>query len=320
MNAKETYRELSRREPSIPIFSRDWWLDAAAGPDAWDVSLVKRDNQVLAAMPYVSRRRHGMIALSHPPLTPRLGPWFRTIDANPTKKLANEKELMQELIDQVPAFDYFNQNWHYDYTNWLPFSWNGFRQTTFYTYVLAELGDTEKLWSNLQHKIRTQIKKASNRFKLSVRDDLPLDDLLSLNRMTFQRQGIGVPYSDAYVRRLDDACAKHGCRKFFIAVDPEGRHHAGTYIVWDENSSYGLINGANPELRHSQATSLCVWESIKHASQVTQRYDFEGSMREPLEQFFRAFGATQVPYFNISKTPSRLLRIREGLQSVIRSA
>jgi hypothetical protein len=37
-----------------------------------------------------------------------------------------------------------------------------------------------------------------------------------------------------------------------------------------------------------------------------------------LKRFFRGFGATQTPYFSISKTPSRLLRARQALQSVIR--
>jgi lipid II:glycine glycyltransferase (peptidoglycan interpeptide bridge formation enzyme) len=318
MSAKEIYREFSRNEPSLPIFSRDWWLDAAAGPDAWSAVLVQRGEQVIAAMPYVLRKRYGMTALSQPALTPRLGPWLRASDANSAKRLADEKDLMQALIDQLPAFDYFNQNWHYGYTNWLPFSWKGFQQTTYYTYVTMELGDTEKVWSRFEKNIRVHCKKASSRFNLTIRDDLSFDDFLALNRMTYQRQGMEMPYAESMVRRLDEACAKHNCRKFFIAIDPDGRHHAGSYMVWDENSAYGMMNGSNPALRNSQATSLCFWEAIKFSSQVSDRFDFAGSMMEPVERFFRAFGTTQIPYFNISKTPSRLLRMRQGLLSVMR--
>lgn len=318
MSAKEIYRELSRAEFSIPIFSRDWWLDATAGSDAWDVAVVKRDDQIVAAMPYVTHRRYRLKVIGQPALTHKLGPWFRAGKRKLATELSNDKDIMQDLIDQLPAFDYFNQNWHYGCTNWLPFSWNGFQQTTFYTYVLTELGEAEKLWSSFQSTTRKECKKASNRFKLSVRDDLPLDAFLALNRMTFQRQGMQAPYSDAYVRRLDAACAERECRKIFIAVDPEGRHHAGLYVVWDENSAYGLMAGADPSLRNSGANSLCHWEAIKHASRVTQRYDFSGSMMESVERLFRGFGTTQIPYFNISKTPSRLLRMRQGLLSVIK--
>jgi hypothetical protein len=316
--AKEAYREFARSESSLPIFSRDWWLDATAGRDAWNVALVRKGDRVVAAMPYVMRRRFWLTALGQPALTQRLGPWLRVYDGKPATRLANEKELMQALIDQLPRFDRFTQSWDYKYSNWLPFYWNGFRQTTCYSYVLSEIKDTAKVWSGLQQNIRAECKKASNRFELNVRDDLSIDAFLALNRMTFGRQGLRLPYSEAYVRRLDAACAERGCRKFFIAVDPDGRHHAGLYIVWDENSSYGLMTGSDPALRTSGAVSLCFWEAIRHAARVTQRFDFGGSILEPIERFFRGFGAAQVPYFTVGKTPSMLLRAREGLLCVIR--
>lgn len=322
MSAKELYRDLWIKEPSIPIFSRGWWLDATAGRDNWDVALVRSGDQVQAAMPYAVRRRYGMKVLSQPALTQTLGPWLRPMDpgTSEAKKLAQQKDLMQALIDQLPAFDYFNQNWHYSHTNWLPFSWKGFQQTTRYTYVLTDLRSPEKLWEGFQGNVRRNCKAASTRHGVTVRDDLPLDDFLTLNRLTFERQGLAVPYSDEYVLRLDAACAKQQCRKYYVAVDSEGRHHAGCYIVWDENSAYGLINGSDPALRNSGALSLCFWHAILDAAQVTRRFDFEGSMLEPVERFVRCFGATQIPYFNIRKTPSRLLRIREALRSTVKES
>ncbi|MNZ86002.1 hypothetical protein D3C78_1048120 [compost metagenome] len=94
----------------------------------------------------------------------------------------------------------------------------------------------------------------------------------------------------------------------FIAEDDQGRRHAGVYLIWDENSAYYLMGGGDPELRNSGATSLCMWEAIRFSATVTRRFDFEGSMLEPVEHFFRAFGAIQQPFSCASKTPSRLLR------------
>jgi hypothetical protein len=317
MIAKEAYREFSRNELSLPIFSRDWWLDATAGPDAWNVSLVRKDGEVVAAMPYVLRRRYGLRVIGQPALTQKLGPWLRAKDSKYSTRLADEKELMQALIDQLPPFDYFTQNWHYTCTNWLPFCWNGFEQTTRYTYMLTGIADTEKLWAGLQHNIRGECRKASNRFRMAVCDDLSLDAFLVLNRLTYERQGLRVPYPEDLVRRLDAACVKHGCRKIFIAVDPEGRRHAGVYMVWDETSAYGLMTGSEPALRASGAVSLCFLEAIKYAAHATQRFDFTGSMVQPIERFFRGFGTTQVPYFSIRKTPSRLVRMGQGVLSLI---
>ena len=77
------------------------------------------------------------------------------------------------------------------------------------------------------------------------------------------------------------------------------------YIVWDANSAYYLLGGSDPNFRSSGANSLLLWEAIKFASGVTKRFDFEGSMIEPIERYFRGFGATQKPYLSISKTTLR---------------
>ena len=69
------------------------------------------------------------------------------------------------------------------------------------------------------------------------------------------------------------------------------------------------MGGGNPILRNSGAMSLVLWEAIKEASLHNDRFDFEGSMEKSIEYFFRSFGTTQVPYFNISKVNSKLLNI-----------
>ena len=319
MSKKKLYRHLCTNESSIPIFSRDWWLDALCGADNWDVSLVEQKGTVMAAMPYFIKHRAFFTLLGQPPLTQTLGPWLRPSNKKYARRLAQEKRILQDLIGQLPPFDYFNQNWHFSQTNWLPFFWNGFSQTTRYTYILPDLTDEKKLWSDLLENIRREIRKALNRFKLRIRDDLDMDSFLALNRLTFSRQGKKLPYSEELVRQLDTACIQHGCRKIFIAEDDKGNHHAGVYIIWDENSAYYLMGGADPELRNSGATSLCMWHAIRHASSVTRRFDFEGSIIEPVERFFRAFGAVQTPYFNITKTNLRLLRLRQCMHGIFRS-
>jgi hypothetical protein len=280
------------------------------------VALVERGDVIVAAMPYVQSKRYGFTFLGQPALTQTLGPWLRETGGKSSTKLAQHKDWLQELIAQLPPFDHFTQNWHWQMSNWLPFYWAGFQQTTRYTYILQELSDEQELWQGLQENIRREIKKAGNRLQLRVRDDLAVDDFLVLNRMTFARQDMALPYTEAFVHKLDQACVARQARKIFIAEDEQGRRHAGVYIVWDGNSAYYLMGGGDPALRNSGATSLCMWEAIKFAATVTQRFDFEGSMIEPVEKFFRAFGAQPTPYFTVSKTPSRLLKTALFLRSL----
>lgn len=304
----QKYRAFCAMEPSIPLFSQAWWLDATAGAEHWDVALVEVGGKIVASMPFVKRKRLGLTLLSQPAMTQSLGPWLRNYEGKSATQLAQQKEWMQALIAQLPPFHHYAQNWSWRNTNWLPFYWAGFRQSTRYTYILHDLSDESALWKGLRENIRTDIKKASERFQLRIRHDLSFDDFLPLNTMTFGRQGMAVPYTESFLRNLDAACMRQACRRIVIAEDQQGRRHAGVYVVWDKDSAYYLMGGGDPVLRNSGATSLCMWEAIKFAAGVTRRFDFEGSMLEPVERFFRAFGASQMPYFSIEKTPSQLLR------------
>ena len=168
MKNTELYRQLCEREPSIPLFSQAWWLDATAGPGNWDVALVNKGDNILAALPYAVLKRRGFTFLSQPALTQTLGPWVRDAGGRPAKRLAQEKDLMEALIDQLPPFDRYAQNWSWTVTNWLPFFWRDFSQTTRYTYALPDLSNIEALWKDVQANIRTDVRKAENRFHLRV--------------------------------------------------------------------------------------------------------------------------------------------------------
>ena len=283
---------------NFPLFSQSWWLDAVA-PGTWNEVLIEKGGALYARLPYVSRRKWGLRILDMPPLTQSLGPWLRPYEGKYTSRLAEEKELMAELIERLPAFDIFQQRFHSSITNWLPFYWKGFEQTTRYSYAIERLTDLDSIWEELDKSVRTSIRKAEK--EVIVRDDLGLDKFIALEELVFKRQGKVLPYSVDLLERLDEACQAHSCRRIFFAEDAHGSIHAAAYIIWDDQSAYYLMGGGDPELRGSGASSLCLWESIKFAGGVTNCFDFEGSMLEDVEHFFRAFGAKQKPYFEVRK-------------------
>jgi len=303
--SRNDYRALCAMDPTIPLFQQAWWLDAVCGDDGWEVVLALRGEEIIGALPYLPRRVMGLKVISQPTLTQISGPWVKASKARYPKALAYEKDVLQALARALPAFHYYAQNWHFSRMNWLPFYWLGFRQTTRYTYRLSLGGGEEDLWRNLQENIRTDVRK--ERFGISIRPARDLGEFLELNRMTFARQGRQLPYSREIVQRLDEAASQRGVRDVFVAEGPGGEVHAAAYVVRDADTAYYLMGGGDPSLRSSGATSLCLWEAILHQPQHIESFDFEGSMLEPVERFFRAFGARQVPYFRVSKSCCRLL-------------
>lgn len=314
---KEAYRELCRVELSIPLFCRAWWLDATCGENGWDAVCVEEKGRIVAAMPFKVSRRYGKTILSQPPLTQHLGPWLKPSSAKYVKRLSKEKALLTALVNEMPSFGRYAQNWSFVHSNWLPFYWQGYQQTTGYTYRLNDLTDMDAVRSGMRENIRTEINKATNRFALKVAMDASIEEFLALNKQVFERQGKRLPYSEEYVLRLDNAVQTHGARQIISVHDDDGTVHAAAYITWDETSAYYLMGGSRPDLRHSGAVSLCLWEAIKFSATVTKSFDFEGSMLEPVERYFRAFGGTQMPYFKVSKDQSRLIRLLNIVRMVL---
>lgn len=314
MQSKEEYKAICAREPTIPIFSQAWWLDAVAG-DNWDVVLAKKGDQVIGALPYVIQKKYGFTLLTQPSLTQTLGPWIKPTQKSYPKKLAYEKDVLGEVADQLPKCDHYGQNWHCDQQNWLPFYWRGYEQTTRYTYRLPLALGQEQLWKHLQQNIRGDIRKAREREGVTVREG-SLQEFLALNKMVFQRQNRSVPYTNEFVARIDAAASARNARDCLVAEGPDGKLHAGAYIVRSGDTAYYLIGGGDPELRNSGATSLVLWEAILRQPETVEVFDFEGSMIEPIERFFRGFGAVQTPYFHVSRSSSKLFKALKMLRDL----
>lgn len=128
-----------------------------------------------------------------------------------------------------------------------------------------------------------------------------------------------MPCSREFIRRIDAMLQERGQRRIFFAVDAHGRVHAALYLIWDSTSAFYLMGGVDPVLRTSGSSSLLMWEAIRFASSAAKRFDFEGSMVEPIERFFRGFGAKQQQYFTLisMNRRMRLFSLCEGVMQRI---
>ena len=282
--------------------------------------MVRRGDDVVARLPYTCRQRYGLTTIVQPHLTQTLGPWLAPATCKYARRLESEKRLLGQLIETLPRFDFFRMNFAPALTNWLPFYWAGFEATV--PLHLPHRGplDLDRV-RTIQEGVRRGIRKAQG--ALEVDHDYPLEHLLRLNAETFARQGLRPPYSHAFVRRLDAACAARGARRILGAIDADGRAHAALYVVWDEHTLYPLINARDPELQAFGSNTLLYWEAIRLASEVSRVFDFEGSMLEPIEHFVRAFGGRQTPYFSVWKGGVRarsVLAVRSARRALGRRA
>lgn len=315
---KKKYIDLCKQEDSIPIFSQYWWLDAVAGRNNWNVVMVKNKNEILATMPYLIKKKYGMSISIMPQLTQTLGPWIKPdTPRNHSKDLSNQKMLMNGLITQLPRFDYFSQNWNHKYTNWLPFYWSGYNQTTRYTYIIDCLDDHNQVISNFSRSKRKNIRKSEK--DLNIVFDISFSDFYENHKLTLSKQGRKISYSKEIFEKIYKAGYKHKSAKTIAAYDNKGNLHGALFIIWDKMSAYDLISTIDPDFRNSGAASVLVKEAIKFSSVVSSSFDFEGSMIEGVEHSFRQFGAKQTPYFKVYKSNSKLFSLANCFRSLIKS-
>jgi len=285
--------------PQGCIFCRSWWLEAVC-PDGFEVLLVRKGGEVVAGMVLPYARRFIWRGVAMPPLTQTLGVLLAPQEASKyVTRLSNEMGALRALVAAIPRVDFFRVNMHYTFTNWLPFHWAGYRQTTRYTYVLEDLSDLDAVLASMESHQRSKLRKA-RRSGIRVEETDELEPLLEMIRRTFARQGRRPPHSEDLLRRLDAACARHRARTVLVSRDEQDRLHSALYLVHDNKCMYKLLSGGDPALRSSGAHTLEVWRSFELASRRGLRYDCEGSMVESLESFNRSLGAVQKPYFEIS--------------------
>lgn len=288
---------------TLSLFHEPWWLDAAA-PGSWTQVSVSKQGRQLARLPFVEQRVLGFRLVSTPPLVPRLGPEVELGEMRYGARLRRHDELVDALIDQLPAADLVHQVLHpVADNNWIPFSRRGFTVEPRISFVIDSISDIDQVWRTMSADTRTGIKAAGR--MLAVERDDSAERLERLVRATFQRQNRGLPLDPEALHRVAAECVRRDQGVILTAVDASGAAHSSLFCAWGHGRAWYLLGGSDPRLRSSRAGSLLLWQSIKEAAGRVDRYDFEGSMVPAIAEHFRRMGGRQETYFVVSKASRR---------------
>ena len=301
MNNKEKYVEFCKKV-YVPIYSKEWWLDAVCGSESWDVWIYEKGGDVIAAMPYYKQNRGSYKYITKAPLTQNNGIIFKYPDG--AKRIAKQ-EFEEDVINKACEFinelqlDVYEQQYHYNFRNWLPFYWNNYTAITRYTYVLEALDDLENIWKGISAKYRNTIKKGMRNG--IFHEGMAPDKFYSEHEKIFRKQGLDCPFSFQLWERLYSACVSNDSAKIIYATDKANNIASLSFLVWDERSMYLLLGGSIPEYRNLETYNALIWKSIEMASKKGLKYDFEGSVIKRISKSFREFGGEAKPYFRIRK-------------------
>lgn len=309
--------ELAAVSPQRSIFAQRWWMEIVTQGEGRLLGCFDSD-RLMAGMPVWSCRGLGVMRLRQPPLTPYWGPLLHPLDGKPQAQATTRMHVLRALAEALAPWPDIAMQWHHSLENWLPFYWNGFTQTTRYTYRIPDLSDLTSVAKQRHESVGQQLRRAE-------RDGLRIEEMVDpaivarLNRLSMARQGAE---SSAEIQQFWPELAREAlarnCLFTTAAVDGTGNMHAAMAMVWDDRCAYALVNGIDPQFRNSYGSTLTMWREVEYAASVVPEFDFEGSMVEGVEQFYRRFGGALCPYLRVSRSASLRLNLARSVQSTVR--
>ncbi len=300
---KDKYILYCNSNKNVPLFLKPWWMDAVCKTGYhWDVFLYYEKEEIKGVFVCYFVKKWGLKMVIQPQLTQYNGIWLHYDDSLPNnEKVHFEKKAITHLLSQLNdyGFDYFNQNFPLNFTNWLPFYWLGFAQTTRYSYQLNGITDPDVCFENFSYAKKKQIRKAQK--DLTVSTEMSGEDFYIHLTAYQSSRGLKVLYSESFFLNLYETCKSKNQGEIISVVDSNNEVHAALFIVWDYSTAYNLISTIHPKHKDSGASSLVVFEAVKYLSVKVNVFDFEGSMDQGIENSFSQFGTHQTPYFSIKK-------------------
>ena len=293
----------SEHEADLPLFYNGWYLDAVCSEEQWDVAVYQKNDEVKAIWPYYKKTKYGLSYITMPPLTPYLGPWVLNMSPKKMHKTYSyEHTVLGELCDSLPQVHLSTIHTHPEMNNLLATKWKGYQEKSRYTYRL-DLGNKKSIWDGISDKQRNIIRKAQASLTVSETEDI--DQFYEINKKSFQRQDLPIPYGQNMFKALDTALKKRSQRLILEATDKHKNVHGMVYLAHDRHTVYLLAIGSDPQYRNEGSIPLMIWHAIQHFNGSHQTFDFEGSMIPTIEKFFRSFGGNMTKYSRLSATKHR---------------
>lgn len=312
MTNRELYAEICGKHPYVPIFAHAWWLNATGTP--WDVAIARKGDHIRGVWAYPMEQKLGVRLIRNPFFTPYLGPTvFFPADVKDANRDGYEYETIMDLMQQIKPAEVWNLALQPDLKQAGLFRRAGLEQTVQQTFIVDIGADEPTLLSNMKDTLRKNIRQASTEMTIEA-DNSVLPQLYAYYNAMLQRKGKGAYVSQMQLQRLLDACVSNKGGTLWVAKTNDVIHGI-LWHVWDARCSYALSMAQNPASENYKAMSLLLWHAIKEAKKMGHSlFDFEGSMDEGVERFYRNFGGRRALYLILSKNTSRIWKLKQMLR------
>jgi hypothetical protein len=305
---KKEWNKLIYDSPQGSIFMETDYLDTIL-PGGWSGITVHNNAGLLAVMPVYFGSKYGIKYALQPIFAKYWGIAFakRTLH-NTYKQYSWKKKIINAIIACIPghlsAFEY-NFNPGFDYA--LPFAWKSYNIGIRHSYILDVKGwDEPEVFNNYAGPMKNTLHQA-HRNNVRISEDAKTDNLLHILELSRQ-EGKMLLKTKYYqtIEKIFKSGHKNGNCFILTAYNDAKRPLASALYLKDHRCMYSVVHCKDKKYSNTDGFSLITHHAIMISAKENLKFDFLGSMIEPVESVFRKFNGLPVTYYNISKK-SRLL-------------
>lgn len=214
----------------------------------------------------------------------------------PSKYMEYKKAILQDFGTYIKHHcKTVEYKLDYSIKYWYPLMWIGFTQSQEYHYIL-DIANKSSVWSGLETKIRSDIRKATQKNITSRR--VSVSRFIKFYTATNKTVNTGVISLYNGLEKLANAYA-------YIAYNETKDPLSAVLCVEHLDTIYYIDSVVNPLSDGSQ--SLNIWSVIENSH--CTKLNFLGSRVPSVERFFRAFGGFPEPYSVIKYKKAYVTRV-----------
>lgn len=247
-------------------------------------------------------------------MAPRLGVWidYRGRAERLGKREAYENTIVADIVSKLPHYDVFHIAFDARFQNWQQLYRLGFRQTSYYSYILEP---AENLLVQLSYNMRREVRLLQADY--TVDSQVSLEEYWGFYEKSYRQRGRISSYSREPFFRLCEAALRHNACCLIGCRNKAGTLFSVAGIFMDSRRMYNMFNTFDTSTKFS-TLPLVTLSAIETTRQNGLLFDFEGSMIPGVANYNLKFNAVKEPYFVITDYSDKY-RLLNGLRESARA-
>jgi hypothetical protein len=280
------------------VFNQPAWLSLY---DSLHVNgIYNLNNELIGAFNVYSAKKFGVTYYLVPPYSPSNALFFVNPAESNANRISFEKAIHEAISNYFLALkgSLIISAFPPEIIDTQAYFWSKFKVIPNYTYRLVLNKTEEQLFDNLTSEKRKSIRKAQkDNVTVKLCEDYKLVKQLVLKTFDRKNKTVSVEFLDKILFNY-----ANNANSFAFVAYINNTPTACTFCVHNGKTSYYLFGGYDESNKHHGAGPSCMWQAILYARNLGVKiFDFEGSMLQEVEKYFREFGGDLVPYYTIQK-------------------